>query len=146
MDRKLSRLNYRVVIRLVAVLASVVGLNLAWATGAQAAGNVEARVEGQHLILTGDDSDNNIIVQEGGIVTGRAGTTINGSSDSFGGAGVSISIKMKGGNDFVRVDADSGQTVYREVKIDTGMGDDIIEILGVRVTDETRIDTGDGDD
>src|SRR2546430_444729 len=96
---------------------------------------------------TGDDSDNNIIVQEGGLVTGRAGTTINGNG-RFEPFDVihDINIKMKGGDDFIRVDAGPGTTVFRDVKIDTGMGDDIIEILGLRVRNETRIDTGDGDD
>ena len=143
MNRKLSKLNCRVAIRLLAVLASAVGLNLAWATWAQAAGNVEVREENGVLIITGDDSDNNIIVQEGGLVTGRAGTIINGTAE---GVIHEVVIKMKGGDDFVRVDAGPGTTVFRDVKIDTGMGDDIIEILGLRVRDETRIDTGDGDD
>ena len=147
MNRKLSKLNCRVVIRLLAVLASAAALNLAWATRAQGAGNVEVSEEDGVLIITGDDSDNNIIVQEGGLVTGRAGTTINGNG-RFEPFDVihDINIKMKGGDDFVRVDAGPGTTVFRDVKIDTGMGDDIIEILGLRVRDETRIDTGDGDD
>src|SRR5437899_630076 len=140
MNRKVS---YRAVMRLLAVLAFAVGLNIAWATWAQAAGNVEVREQGEVLIITGDDSDNNIIVQEGGLVTGRAGTIINGTAE---GVIHEVVIKMKGGDDFVRVDAGPGTTVFRDLKIDTGMGDDMIEILGVRVTDETWIDTGDGND
>ena len=53
---------------------------------------------------------------------------------------------MRGGDDFVRVDAGPGTTVFRDLKIETGMGDDTIEILGVRITHETQIDTGDGND
>src|SRR5439155_738479 len=52
MNRKLSKLNCRVAIRLLAVLASAAALNLAWATSAQAAGNVEVREEdGAHLLF-----------------------------------------------------------------------------------------------
>jgi len=137
------RVSYRPVIRLLAVLASAVGLNIACATSAQAAGNVEVREQGEVLIITGDDSDNNIIIQEGGLVTGRADTTVTGSVQ---GEIHDVVIRMRGGDDFVRVDAGPGTTVFRDLKIETGMGDDTIEILGVRITHETQIDTGDGND
>lgn len=137
------RVSYRPVIRVLAVLAAAVGLNIACATSAQAAGNVEVREQGEVLIITGDDSDNNIIIQEGGLVTGRADTTVNGSVQ---GEIHDVVIRMRGGDDFVRVDAGPGTTVFRDLKIETGMGDDMIEILGVRITDETQIDTGDGND
>jgi hypothetical protein len=140
MNRKVS---YRAIIRLLAVLASAVGVNIAWATWAQATGNVEVREQGEALIITGDDSDNNIIIQEGGLVTGRADTTVIGSVQ---GEIHDVVIRMRGGNDFVRVDAGPGTTVFRDLKIETGMGDDTIEILGVKITDETQIDTGDGND
>ena len=140
MNRKL---DYRAVMRLLAVLASALGLNLAWATWAQAAGNVEVREQDGVLIITGDDSDNNIIIQEGGLVTGRAGTTVNGFVQ---GVIHDVIIRMRNGNDFVRIDAGPGTTVFRNLKIEMGKGDDMIEILGVRIRDETRIDTGDGDD
>jgi hypothetical protein len=140
MNRKVS---YRAVMRLLAVLAFAVGLNIAWATWAQGAGNVEVREQGEVLIITGDDSDNNIIIQEGGLVTGRADTTVNGSVQ---GEIHDVVIRMRGGDDFVRVDAGPGTTVFRDFKIETGMGDDMIEILGVRITGETQIDTGDGND
>src|SRR5438046_10003205 len=73
------RVSYRPVIRLLAVLASAVGLNIACATSAQAAGNVEVREQGDVLIITGDDSDNNIIIQEGGLLTGRADNAVPGT-------------------------------------------------------------------
>jgi len=137
------QLNYRVVTRLLGVLASAVGLNLALTTWAHAAGNVEVREQDGVLIITGDDSDNNIIIQEGGLVTGRAGTTVNGFVQ---GEIHDVVIRMRGGDDFVRLDAGPGTTVFRDLKVEMGMGDDTIEILGVRVMDETQIDTGDGDD
>jgi hypothetical protein len=143
MKTKPNEPNYRVVIRLLAIAAFALGLNLAWATWAQAAGNVEVREEDGVLIITGDASANNIIVQEGGLVTGRAGTTVNGAVE---GVIHDVVIKMEGGDDFVRVDAGPGTTVFRDLKIEMGTGDDIIEILGVRLTNETRIDTGDGND
>jgi hypothetical protein len=64
MNRKLNKANYRVLIPLIAVLASAGGLNLVWATPAQAAGNVELRLEKGNAIITGDDGDNNIIVSQ----------------------------------------------------------------------------------
>ena len=140
MNRKL---NYRAVKRVLAVLAFAVGLNLAWAIRLQASGNVEVREQDGVLVVTGDDSDNNIIIQEGGLVTGRGGTTVNGTVQ---GVIRDVVIRMRGGDDFVRIDAGPGTTIFRNLKIETGMGDDMIEILGVRVTDETQIDTGDGND
>lgn len=138
MNRTLSKPNYyRVVIRLVAVLA--VGLSLAWAPCAQAAGNVEVSVEDGDLIIRGDDRDNNIIVTAGN-VTGRAGTTVNGGGETVTD---DIDIKMKGGDDFVRVDI---VLVSDDLKVSMGSGDDIIELLEVRVSDETQIATGDGND
>src|SRR5438046_9276984 len=99
MNRKLSKLNCRVAIRLLAVLASAAAVNLAWATRAQGAGNVEVSEEDGVLIITGDDSDHNIIVQEGGRVTGRAGTTISGNG-RFQPFGVirDINTKLTGGD------------------------------------------------
>jgi hypothetical protein len=154
MNRRLRKPNYRVIMRLLAVVASAVGLNLAWATSAQAAGNVEVRVENGDLIITGDDRDNNImVIQEccqNVVVTGRAETTINGNG-RFDVEGVTdaIEIKMRGGDDFVRVEVVPGfpgNPGIPDLKIDTGKGDDIVELLGVTVGDDTRIDTGDGND
>jgi hypothetical protein len=153
MKRKPNEPNYRVSICLVAILVSTVGLNLAWATWAQAAGNVELRVEDGNAIITGDEADNNIIVIQACcqtvIVTGRAETTVNGSSGRSEVEGVTqdIAIQMKGGDDFVRAEVVPGfPPIPRDLKIDTGEGEDIIELLAVTVTNETRIETGDGND
>lgn len=153
MKRKLSEPNDRVLTRLIVALVTAVGLNLAGATRAQAAGNVELKLENGDVIVTGDDADNNIIVIQGCcekvIVAGRAETTINGSGGRFDveGATHEVVIKMKGGDDFVRVEQVGGSPGFpNDLKIIAGKGDDIIELLGVTVQDETEIDTGDGND
>src|SRR5205814_9787219 len=135
----LSKPKYGVLMRLLSVIALAAGLNLAWATWAQAAGNVEVREENGDAIITGDDGDNNIILIQdvggsGGVlgVTGRAETTVNGRAGRFDvGVTHDVIIKMKGGNDFVRVDSSS--PLRNGLKINTGEGDDIIELLGVTV-------------
>src|SRR2546427_12523408 len=111
MNRQLNKPNYPVLIRLLTVLVSAVGLNPAVATSAHAAGNVELRLEHGNAVITGDDSDNNIIVTQACcqtvIVTGRAETTVNGNTGRSGVEGVmhDIDIKRKGGDGFVRVEA-----------------------------------------
>jgi len=153
MNRQLNKPNYPVLMRLVAVLASTAGLNVAVATSAHAAGNVELRLEHGNAVITGDDSDNNIIVTQACcqtvIVTGRAETTVNGNTGRSEVEGVihDIDIKMKGGDDFVRVEVVPGfPPIPGDLKIDMAEGEDTIELLGVTVADETRIDTGDGND
>src|SRR5678815_3123917 len=105
MNRKLSKPNYRVVIHLLVVLTCGLGLSMAWTQQAQAAGDVQVSVQDGNLIIRGDDRDNNIILTENG-VSGRAGTTVNGERHIFIPDGVTrdIDIKMKGGNDFVRIE------------------------------------------
>src|SRR2546423_10135015 len=132
MKGRLITSNYRILIRLLAVLVSAMGLNLAWATWAQAAGNVELRLENGELIITGDDADNNIIVIQECcqtvIVNGRADTTINGSSGRFDVEGVThdVVINMKGGDDFVRVEVVAGFAGFpTDLRIGTGKGDDM---------------------
>jgi len=153
MKRKLTKATYRVLVRLVAVLATTVGLNLAWAISARGAGNVELTLENGDAIVTGDDADNNIIVVQECcqkvVVAGRAETTVNGSTGRFDVEGVTgdIVIKMHGGADFVRVEVVGGAPgIGKDLKIDMGKGDDIMELLGVTVGDDTRVNTGDGSD
>src|SRR5206468_13096590 len=92
-NRQLNKPNYRVLIRLLTVLVSAVGLNVALATSAQAAGNVELRVEHGNAIITGDAGANNMIVIEACcntvIVTSRAEGTVNGRSGGCEFEGVS---------------------------------------------------------
>lgn len=151
MKRKMSIPNDRV--PLIVLLVAAVGLNLAWDTSAQAAGNVELKLENGNMIVTGDDADNNIIVIRGCcekvIVAGRAETTINGGSGRVDveGATHSIVIRMKGGDDFVRVEQVGGSPGFpKNLKIIAGKGDDTIELFGVTVQVDTEIDTGEGND
>lgn len=111
-------------------------------------GNVQVRVENGNLIIQGDNRDNNIIVTEGNIA-GRANTTINGQRNIFPPEGVTgdIVINMKGGNDFVRIELPgSNFAVQHDLEINMGPGNDILELLQVRVPEETRIDTAAGHD
>ena len=153
MNGSLSKPNYRVVLRLVAVLACGLGPSMVWSPWAQAAGNVQASVANGNLTIAGDSRDNNImVIQEfaaGQVrVAGRAGTTVNGERSLFAeGVTNDIDIEMRGGDDFVRVEVIPGANpIPGDLRIDTGKQDDIIELLGVTVAAETRIDTGDGND
>jgi hypothetical protein len=150
MKHKLNKLNKGTVLRLVVSLTVGLGLSLAWASCAQADGNVQVSIVGGNMVIRGDDHDNNITVTEVG-VAGRARTTINGVPDLFfvGGPINAIDIKMNGGNDFVRLDV-LGTTLNSpftgDLKIDSGKGNDIIELLQVQVSAKTGIATGDGND
>ena len=111
-------------------------------------GNVRVSVENGNLIIQGDNRDNNIIVTEGNI-TGRAGTMINGQRSIFPPDGVTadILINMKSVNDFVRVElAGTNFAILHDLEINMGPGNDILELLQVRVPEETRIDTAAGHD
>lgn len=111
-------------------------------------GNVQVSVVNGNLIIQGDNRDNNIIVTEGNI-TGRAGTTINGQRSIFPPQGVTgdIVINMKNGNDFVRVELPGTNfAVQHDLEINMGPGNDILELLQVRVPQETHIDTAGGHD
>lgn len=130
----------------VAVLSLVGGLALAPLP--RAGGNVQVTVVSGNLIIRGDDRDNNIILTES-LVAGRAGTTINGERRIFVPDGVTndVDIKMRGGNDFVRVELPGTNfAVPQDLAIDMGNGTDVLELLQVKVPAETRIATGSGDD
>ena len=114
----------------------------------RAGGNVQVSVVSGNLIIRGDDRDNNIIITES-LIAGRAGTTINGERRIFVPDGVTadVDIKMRGGNDFVRVELPGTNfAVPQDLEISMGNGTDIIELLQVKVPAETRLDTGSGDD
>ncbi len=148
MNRKLSKPNDHVVIRLLVVLTFGLGLSMAWTPRAQAAGDVQVSVQNGNLIIRGDDQDNNIILTENS-VSGRADTTVNGERHIFIPEGVTkdVDIKMKGGNDFVRIELPGTNfAVPVNLKVGMGPGDDILELLQVKVPDETQIDTGSGND
>lgn len=111
-------------------------------------GDVQVRVEDGDLIIQGDNRDNNIIVTES-LIGGRAGTTINGERRIFVPEGMTgdIVINMEGGDDFVRVELPGTNFhVLHDLEINMGRGNDILELLQVKVPEETRIDMGSGHD
>jgi len=138
------------ILSFIAILA--LGGSLALSPWPAPAGNVQVSVVNGNLIIQGDNRDNNIIVTEGNI-TGRANTTINGGRNISPPDGVTgdIIIDMKGGNDFVRVELPgdlpgTNFSVLHDLEINMGPGNDILELLLVRVPEETRIDTEGGHD
>jgi hypothetical protein len=146
MNKKLIKLNYRVVISMLAILAFAA--TLAFAPMKKSTGDVQVRLENGNLIIRGDDQDNNIIITESG-VSGRAGTTVNGERHIFIPEGVTndLEISMRGGDDFVRVELPGTNfAIPHDLELNMGPGNDIIELLQVRAPNETRIDTGNGND
>ena len=122
--------------------------SLAFSPSPAPSGNVQVSVVNGDLIIQGDNRDNNIIVTEGNI-TGRANTTINGQRNISPPEGVTgdIVINMKNGNDFVRVELPGTNfAVQHNLEIHMGRGNDILELLQVKVPEETRIDTAGGHD
>jgi hypothetical protein len=111
-------------------------------------GNVQVSLENGNLIIRGDSQDNNVILTENGI-SGRANTTVNGERHIFIPEGVTgnIDINLKGGNDFLRVELPGTNfAVLHDLEITTGSGNDMLELLQVKVPEETHIDTGNGHD
>ena len=132
MNKKLIKLNHRVVVSVMAILAFAI--TLASAPLAKSIGNVQVRVENGNLVIQGDDQDNNIIITESG-VSGRTGTTVNGERHLFIPEDVTndIEIRMKGGNDFVRVELPGTNfAIPHDLVLNMGSGNDIIELLQVR--------------
>jgi hypothetical protein len=111
-------------------------------------GNVTVNVSNGDLVIRGDSGDNNIILIESGIA-GRAGTTVNGERRIFIPDGVTnnVRIEMVGGNDFVRVELPGTNfAIPNNLVITMGLGNDNLELLQTRAPNATRIDTGDGND
>jgi hypothetical protein len=135
------------------LLPCLVALGLASLSSSHGAGNVQASLQNGNLLIIGDENDNNIMIIreccQTIAITGRAQTTINGRTGRFDVEGVTqgIDIRMKGGRDFVRFELVPGfGGLPQDLNIDTGDGDDMVELIGLRVKGDTRIDTGDGDD
>ena len=147
----MQMLNYPALFGVIGSFICALALNQP--TTAHAAGNVHLQVQNGDLILTGDNQDNNIIVIQECcqtvVVNGRADTTVNGSSGRVDADGVTgdIIIAMNEGKDFVRVEITPGVAVIaRNLRINTGSGDDTVELFGVTVRGNTQIHTDEGDD
>ncbi len=148
-----SKLCHSVSVRLLTICVFCVGVSFASPKWAQAKGNVELTVQDGTLIVTGDERENNIIVIRACcdkvLVTGRAETTVNGNAGRVDVEGVTrdIAVRLRGGDDFLRVEMVSGApALAKDLRIHAGNGDDIIELMGVAVQDSTVLDLGDGSD
>ena len=152
MNRKLSKPHYSVVTRLVAVLACGLGLSMAWAPSVQAAGQVSVKVNGfGNLIVTGDGANNCIevalLATGQGTVSGCDSTLVNGgSSVPYSGVKYDFKFNMQGGNDTVIIADDDGDTVLDDLEINTGTGNDTVEVHHFAVLGEMHINTGSGND
>ena len=152
MNRKLSKPHYSVVTRLVAVLVCGLGLSTAWAPSVQAAGKVSVTVNGiGNLIVIGDGANNCVEVAllgtGHGTVNGCDSTLVNGgSSVSYSGVKYDFKFNMQGGNDTVIIAGEDGDTVLDDLEINTGTGNDTVEVHHFAVLGETHINTGSGND
>jgi hypothetical protein len=129
-----------------ALLSALAAPGLALASGDP--GNVRVTLNNGNLVIRGDEGDNNIIVTESGIA-GRAGTRVNGKFRAFIPDGVTkdVRISLLDGDDTVRIELPGTNfAIPRDLQIETGLGDDYVELLQVRVPNDTRIYTGDGND
>lgn len=113
------------------------------------AGNVVASMANGNLTLTGDNSSNRITVfeSEGEIrIIPRSGTstTINGEQSVTlpGPISGNLKVKMKGGDDFVTVEADVGKSVNANM----GAGTDVLSLRTMTVTRNVKINMGTGTD
>src|SRR5262245_15809413 len=137
---------------LLASLAAVVAIGGA-AAPAAAAGNVQAQVVNGKLTIIGDDeanvigitSDFNTSDEDFVMVFGDETTTVNGT-DSFTAQNVTgkVTIKRGDGDDVLS----SGETLDfpGDLVIDTGRGDDHIDLTDTHALGKLKIKTGDGND
>jgi hypothetical protein len=152
MDGRLRNPDYRVGMRLVAVLACMLALSLVLATSAQAAGSVSVKVNGSGDLIVRDDGTNNCVEVSPfdageGSVQGCDSTLVNGRpSASFSGANRDFRFKLRGGDDTVFLNDGDGNEVPNDLKIKTGRGNDTIRIRSFLIRDDLSIDAGSGND
>jgi hypothetical protein len=92
------------------------------------AGNVTVRIDDGTLFLGGDNASNDIEIRIGGtdlLVTGRNNTRINGGTAPFRAASSQLTTHLFG---------------------DLKKGDDVVEVVGVRLTGKIQIKTRQGND
>ena len=115
-------------------------------------GNVKAVMNGNDLIVEGDSGDNEIalaVIDGNLVVQGINGTTINSVSSFVAITGSStipndLRISMGRGDDVVIIGP--GIEAGGDVTIDTGEGDDLINLDSLVVGDDLTIHSGQGDD
>jgi hypothetical protein len=122
-------------------------------------GNVQAYLSGGNLYIIGDGAANSVALWN---VTANAiqiqgnGTTVNGSSSALVfalGAGKSVFINLRGGNDFIllgelaTLDSNSRSlAILGNLRIDLGDGDNTVGLENLFVRGTTSIRAGAGND
>jgi|GEM_PF-6004148 len=122
-------------------------------------GNVQAYLSGGNLYIIGDAGNNSLalwnVTPNAIRIQGGAGTTINGSSTALTfalGAGKSVFINLRGGDDFIvlgdnTADSDTRSlAILGNLRIDLGAGDNTVGLENLFVGGTTTIRAGVGDD
>ena len=100
--------------------------------------------------IVGDDAANSLTIEVANgnvVVTGRGGTTVNGSNQSVtvsaGSIGTGLNVSLGNGHDSLRV---IGVEVTGVTEIAMGLGDDDVTIDGATFGQSVVIGSGTGDD
>jgi hypothetical protein len=149
-DQSVSRCFLR------ASLAVGIGLLISAATPAtlRAEGNVTAVVTNGDLVIRGDAASNALSVVEGDTVgTIAVGgfdgtTTVNGSLNAVMVSGVTgdVQIMLRGGDDQLALVDLAFVPIPGSLRIDTGPGDDAIDVDDSSVGEDVEANTGSGND
>ena len=119
-------------------------------------GNITAAVQNGVLTITGDNAANDVELQ-GNLsnrvtIAGFNQTIVNGvapvnGKSVVGFAGVTdVVIVTKDGNDRIVVKGNPDPVRFRDITIDSGAGDDVVEIRNVIATDDINVTTQNGKD
>src|SRR5262245_15198381 len=145
MEHRNRFVAWKSVARAVAALAALAALG-------HAGGIVTVRVDrAGNLLVDGDGEDNEIQISPVdigvGTVTGLGTTRVNGGERaSFTGVVGDFRIRMRDGDDEVRIEDGDGNHVPDDLDVDTGHGDDFVLVQGFFVHDDLRLRTGPGND
>ena len=116
------------------------------------AGTVLVAVEGGNLIIEGDNLANDIAVDTVAPntfkVVGLVGTTLNGVAlqVTLGGVTGDVRMKMRGGNDEVDVGVFFASAFPRDLRIDTGDGNNFVFVSRASVGRDLQIQAAEGND
>ncbi len=120
-------------------------------------GNITAGLQAGVLTVTGDNLGNDVVVQRNAVgaitVTGLNQTLVNGVAPSNGASVASffgvtdLVIQTNNGDDSVRVGGNLiVPTILRDISIDTGAGNDKVELIRTIAGDDLNILTKNGND
>ena len=119
-------------------------------------GNITAALQNGVLTITGDNAANDVELA-GNLsnrvtIVGFNQTIVNGVAPVNGKSGVGFAgvtdvvIVTKDGNDKIVVKGNPDPVRFRDITIDSGAGDDIVEIRNVIATDDINVVTQNGND